>query len=328
MFKKSDIESKLKFALGGTFNILAMGYVFNYIFESQKRKGNKIIEPILLEENKEKSVTTASNAPATENSHSHIFRNMFNAMLAGSSVAYTTFPLEARKKWKQSGQVEKFHWFRGANVFAANIVPTTTIHFLTDRFLKEFLPINATITQNIAASILCGITGATTATFVENTIMRQQVMKNGPIGAIKDMLNINFYRPWKTFSYIAARDGIFTFSMFWAMPEASKWCKQNAPNYELVTPFAISFLGASLSHPIDTIATRLQMSHLKESGLKNAKALIKEAGYKGLFKGFSYRFGLFTIFSNGLPFINQLVDKAVGNKIFADNNNSPRPGSK
>ena len=71
-------------------------------------------------------------------------------------------------------------------------------------------------------------------------------------------------------------------------------------------------MGAILSHPIDTIATRIQMTHKKESAIEIAKSLIKNDGYKGLYKGFSYRFALFTIFSNVLPVVNKWYDEKIG----------------
>lgn len=255
----------------------------------------------------------------TSSIYNKIARNLVSSIAAGATVAYSTFPLEGFKKYLQSKQTDQFHWYRGSTVFAANIIPTTTIQFLTNGIMNELMPPNPSVWQNMSASIFCGIAGAITATFVENTIVRQQILKSGPLFAISDMLKIGLLRPWKSFPHIATRDGIFTFSMLWAMPESVKYIDAHyEKEYEIPTRITISVIGAALSHPADTIATNLQAAHEKKSTLEIAHRIYKESGTKGFYRGFLYRFGLFGIFSSGLPKVKELVDEYAVNKIFSN----------
>jgi hypothetical protein len=64
-------------------------------------------------------------------------RDFISSTLAGTAIAFTFFPFEAYKKYRQSGQKDKFYPYRGSLIFATNIVPTTAIQLTTDGYLRS-----------------------------------------------------------------------------------------------------------------------------------------------------------------------------------------------
>lgn len=162
--------------------------------------------------------------------------------------------------------------------------------------------------------MVAGLTGAATGTVVENTITKQQMLKSGPIAAVKDMYQEGGLRRfWKTYSHIGTRDGIFAFFMFTVVPEAEKHMDQKnyTDNQKLLSGFLLCIAGAALSHPSDIIATRIQESHGKVSTREMVKTMYNESGYKGFFKGLTSRSGLFFVFVHGLPEMRKLIDHKI-----------------
>ncbi len=266
---------------------------------------------------REKKSEIAAPQPVTSSTFL-ILRNVASSIVAGTAISYTTFPLEGYKKYLQSKQGTKFFPFRGANVFAANIVPTNTVQWLTNQGLKQVMPQSHSLALGWLASFTCGVTGAITATFVENTIIRQQVLKTGPIHAIKDMLAVSPLRPWKSYLGISARDGIFTLCMMNVAPNAVRFAQEKfglSPFVQGAAFCTATFIGAATSHPVDTIATNLQKSHEKKSYATVAREIYQEDGIKGFYRGFMFRLGLFTAFAAGLPYVKGLAEQAIDSVI-------------
>ena len=233
------------------------------------------------------------------------FRNFFAGSMAGLFIAYTTFPLEAMKKLRQVGIKRAEYgvpFYRGSAVFAGNIIPTTALQFGINNLLSPWAGNDAPKYQQFAVAMASGIGGAVTATFVENTIIRQQVMRCGPIAAIQDMAAQSYLRPWKSFPLIAGRDAIFTAWMFIVAPTVRTHVDATyGSSYILPASIAIGVLGATLSHPFDTMATRLQKTHARLTYGAVCRNLITEFGKMGLLRGLPFRMLLFIIFSNVLP---------------------------
>jgi hypothetical protein len=256
----------------------------------------------------------------SRNDIQEIPENFFANVLAGTTIAFTCFPLEGLKKWWQSKQDghtlsswKNYRLLRGSTVFAINIIPTTVVQLTTKSSLKYYLREESSLIEKIFGSALCGISGAICATFVENVIIRQQILKSGPMHALVEMLNISIFRPWKSFRLIATRDGIFTVSMFCILPELEKKIKKLFPdNYltVILARFAIGFLGTVLSHPWDTLATRMQMTHERMSlkmaykdALTNLTVNNKKRPLMCLYTGFIFRLALFNIFQVAIPYV-------------------------
>lgn len=245
-----------------------------------------------------------------------LIKDTFSSIVAGMTVSYTTFPLEGLKKHLASGiSHQDFKLWRGSLVFALNIVPTTTIQLMTDRFLKRFVNENSSTPLRLLQSAYCGFQGAFFATFVENCIARQQVLKSGLSFAIKDMFQQGYLRPWKSFPLIATRDSIFTLFMLLINPEVKQYCAAVYPGNTYASylmTFMVGFIGAFLSHPFDTMGTRMQRTHEFMSFRSAANdVMINLGGYKGFYKGFLCRVCLFTAFSNTIPYVKEWVDERL-----------------
>ena len=271
------------------------------------------------------------------NSYSKIARDLPSIITAGTTVAYTTFPAESIKKYLQSGysikeflqsiRTGEFKLYRGSAVFAANVIPTTGIQFITKTILDNYMPAEATFIQKVCASAFSGVAGAINATFVENSIIRQQVLKSGIFFALQDMYQQGgIFRPWKSYNYIATRDGIFTMTMFCILPEVKKYMQRYDNVYaEKVANFGVCMMCAVLSHPVDTIATNLQKTHENTSGWQIAKNIAKESGVKGFYKGFICRAILVTAFANVIPEVKKIVDQKFENLMTEDNHKISTP---
>ena len=229
---------------------------------------------------------------------------------AGVAIAYSTFPAEALKKRWETNQTTHFKYYRGSLLFAANIVPTTAIQWTTDGVVRQYLPENAHWLQQLAASAFCGVTGAITATPVENSVVRQQVLEVGAVPVIKDMLQQGMLRPWKTYPLIATRDGIFTMFMMSILPALDAYTKTN--NYSEWSQWGAnamgSSVGAALSHPFDAVASNIQMTHQRIRAADMAKMMYSRGGVAEFYKGIFPRLFLFFAFSNGIPQFKKAAD--------------------
>lgn len=249
----------------------------------------------------------ASNKPKT---HS-VFEDFTSGAVAGVGIAYTTFPAEALKKRFQTGiEHHGFRYYRGSLLFATNIVPTTAIQLGTDKMLASYiLHKDAGIAEQLAASAFCGVTGAITATPVENTVIRQQAMKTGAVGVMHDLYAQGVMRFWKTYHLIAIRDSIFTLFMLSFLPAINQFSKENIDErYHLAVNFAGSSVGAALSHPFDTVATNIQKTHEKISTQAMARHIYQTQGVRGFYNGLGCRLFLFFAFANGIPQFKQAAD--------------------
>jgi hypothetical protein len=275
--------------------------------------------------NEDKNINTVQNTNSQNSTNgivkflkNDVTRDFLSNTAASTILAYTFFPFEGYKKHRQAERLEKFHPFRGSHVFAANFVPTSVIQLTTNKLIQKYYTGTPSTFFNFTSSIACGVAGATVATFVENCIARQQEMKSTLPVALKDMFKQSLLRPWKSFPLIAARDGIFTACMFWADGAAStlakKYTSDSMSSNEklgiwLSAKFAISSLGAALSHPFDTVATNMQRTHQKISSLETAKQIMQKSGVKGFYLGYPYRLVMFCSFSNLLPLLkNEVTD--------------------
>lgn len=257
--------------------------------------------------------------------------NLITGSIAGTTIAYSTFPAEALKKFEQTGQAKPmtanrlymriiqrydgFKPYRGSLLFAVNIVPTTALQWVTNGIVQQYMPKDAKFHHTLAASAFCGIMGALTATAVENSIIRQQKLKIGARAVINDMLSQGVLRPWKTYNLIAVRDSIFTMWMMAVIPTLNEYInKNNLQVYSLPTNMFISSIGAALSHPFDTIASYKQQNHLQRSSWDVVKELYSKGGLMRFYSGFSYRLFLFFSFTNMIPMFKQTAEHYIYGK--------------
>lgn len=121
-------------AVIGSISIAAISSLKKYNKELQE-KGDKLKRKLKAEDGSVKETSTDKKFD--------LLNNLTTSIGAGTAIAYTTFPLEGYKKYLERNNKapdEKFHPYRGSGIFALNIVPTTTIQFLTNSFLNTLLP--------------------------------------------------------------------------------------------------------------------------------------------------------------------------------------------
>lgn len=240
---------------------------------------------------------------------SRVGRDLMSSTVAGIFTAYGSFPAESYKKYIQSSQTGRFHPYRGSTIFAVNIIPTTAIQLTTDGYLHTFMQKDAPHSHKIAASFYCGVQGAILATVVENCILHQQLHKLGPTSTMLKMIKHSPLRPWKSFSMIAMRDGIFTSYMLWAGKETEEYAKRIMPaSYTPIAKFAVSILGTAISQPFDVIGTHMQKTDNKISIIDATKQVMQANNYKNIFAGFIPRLFMFYTFGTFVPFIKEHVD--------------------
>jgi hypothetical protein len=171
---------------------------------------------------------------------------------------------------------------------------------------------DATHFQKMMASTYCGVQGALFATVVENCILQQQLYKTTPTVALKKMFEVGLTRPWKSYSMIASRDGIFTAYMLWAGKHADEHAKNNfnTAGYFL-SSLAVGVLGTALSQPFDMVGTRMQQTDNKISIVDAAKDVYKKGGVRGLYTGFVPRLVMFYTFGNVIPWLKNQIDEKV-----------------
>lgn len=251
-------------------------------------------------------------------------RTVVSNLVAGLVVSALFFPLESAKKIFQqgkrfdlsykdmfselriSGHIQGYVPYRGLPVFALNIVPTTFIQLTVEKELQKYIPNDSSNTMLILRALTSGSIGAVTATIVENTITRQQVMQGKFIPTLRDMWNISPSRVFKTYPLIAIRDSIFTLNLFFLHPKVERYLKDKYSDRFLSSSYfsaiPLSVLGATLSHPFDTLATNLQKTHEKSDYQKILKELLNsQLGFRSLFRGLFARIPLFYGFIVAIP---------------------------
>ena len=247
-------------------------------------------------------------------------RDIASGFAAGTFISNASFPLEGVKKLAQAGIDRRAHQvplYRGSAIFAANIIPTTTIQFTMHSALKKIIKEESPVYQKFISDLSCGAAGALVGTVVENTIIRQQQMSCGPKHAILDMFKYGLSRPWKSYGLIAMRDSIFTAWMF-CINDRIKQAAQDRYGDHALLPAAIlsGTMGALLSHPFDTMATRMQRVHHPMSYRMAFNDVLNHlGGTRGFYKGVQFRMALFILFSNINPIVKGGADASFRNGV-------------
>jgi hypothetical protein len=106
---------------------------------------------------------------------------------------------------------------------------------------------------------------------------------------------------WRSFPLIAGRDAIFTAFMFGAQPMVQPLAAAWGEHGDIALNLPLAVVGAALSHPLDTVATQLQMAHERRAAADVARALVRGGGVRALYKGLHFRIGLFFGFMTAIP---------------------------
>lgn len=219
----------------------------------------------------------------------------------------------------QHGSKSRVFLAHGVCVFVLNVAPTTTLQLTAETHIRQrttFLDEQSGYWKRIPAGIACGMAGAGTATIMENLVTQQQ-MPNGAhrahgvatrslMSTMGDMYRSGGMRRfWRSMPLIATRDSIFTSFMFVVNPDVKRRAAQHSWFVQYLASFALCAVGATVSHPFDTVATVMQMSPEKKSARAALSELVKEGGGgpMKLWKGLPFRVFLFFSFANGIPWL-------------------------
>lgn len=279
--------------------------------------------------------------PKTGNDNYDLGKTIASNLMAGLAVSTLFFPLESLKKVLQqgekfnlsynqiyrqlraTGQVAGYVPYRGLPVFALNIIPTTFIQLTVEKALEEYIPSDSSNAMLVLRALTSGAIGAVTATIVENTITRQQVLKTDFIPTLKEMWKVSPARMFKTYPLIAIRDAIFTLNLFFVHPKIEKYLKENQSDSVLSTRYIsaipLAIFGAVFSHPFDTLATNLQKTHEKSNYLKALNQLVKnDLGFRSLYRGLQARIPLFYGFIVVIPGVRNRCEAFIDRNFGTD----------
>lgn len=246
----------------------------------------------------------ASNANQSEKQVNY-GHSLIAAGISGFVGAYASFIFEGTKKRLQSNQplpslfkLGAAGWmkelFRGSSSFAGSLVPTSMLQQMTSHFFAS-QNLSTTTAGKIAETAFSGALGGFASTLVENTILRQQMNKSGPLAAISSLLKEGKTRPFRGLPLIMTREAIFTLCYLKGAKDAGDYAVTHfGAAYVLPAQLAIGTVGSLASHPFDTTATTMQR-YGYTSPKQAAAHLWKENGTRAFMKGALARVGLFNV---------------------------------
>lgn len=274
-------------------------------------------------------VTSTTNGQNSQ--HSFISQLVCNAG-GGSMGGYLCFPFESVKKRMQRGVLSPQDFYnlangrvynvlkpaelyRGSTPFAtAVLVASVTQMTFNDLFKRlSFYDPNSNL-HNATMAISSGILGAIVgSTPVENTILVQQVKSLSPVKAIKHMLNQGIARPWVGVRELMCREAGFAAVMLYAGPTANRIIYDKTQNKiaAFAAETAAGAIGAILTHPFDTLATRRQKYDGNVPLLKEACNMYAKEGWKVFFRGSVARVGLFVGCAVTIPRIANIISNTL-----------------
>lgn len=259
-----------------------------------------------------------NNNKDNQNHSSEFLLNSVSGLVSGTMAALITFPSEAMKKKKQSNQgpigFRPFALvtygnsvrvlYTGCCAFAASVGPTTLVQTSTHAILNSLKESTGIKINPIFQTIISGASGSICSSFVENTILTQQLLQkqklpHGPMDAIRFNSSKNIFSLWCGFSLLAVRESIFGALALGTADQFASTVSNYYQNSTLYFPskLAIGVIGALLSHPFDTLATIKQKENFVNSK-KPFRIAVRdfyiEHRFKGFYKGGFYRIFLFT----------------------------------
>lgn len=237
-------------------------------------------------------------------------------LLSGTLAAVVMYPTEALKKLSQTNtkkdlgfKIKKLRtWlpagkklYTGGLGFAASVGPATLLQRNTYTMLSSNPAFND---HKMLTAFISGSVGAICSTVVENTILTQQILlrKNNSANlsaAFKQLYSYGLLKIWTGFTPLVVREGIFGGLALSQSDQFAEYCQQswNHPYASTLGKLSIGLMGALITHPFDTVATRKQ--HNMHAGIQEPiheifKKVYTNEGIKGFYRGGGWRVGLFT----------------------------------
>lgn len=253
--------------------------------------------------------------------------------LSGTLAGYVCYPYEGWKKSKQSGLPLPRFWelkavYRGANAFALPLAPVSIVQVSVNTSLRNSLPKDADEGLKICVDVLSGSMGALVSAPVEHIVLTQRKFNIGPIQAIKKLAGNGYTYPWTGLKPLMVREAGFGFTMLTGAEKAGTWLSESYhslfPGIDLkpVGMIGTGIVGAAVTHPFDTIATRKQLSNNRISMSQAATEVYKKHGLSGFFLGYRHRAFLFTGCALIMNAVNKEFDKRMESRKANLNNHA------
>lgn len=209
------------------------------------------------------------------------FKNRF--LIGAAAGAATTTVLEplvyVKNRLQQSKPLHLGQLYRGLPVNAAGFIPTMAIQSSVFSEVESALNQTSLTTpyKKTIASLAAGSASAVPCCPRELLIIQQQNKGGSFYSVYKNLMHE--YGPavtWKAGSLVAARNSSFSGCFFILTPELS-------PALGACAPFLAGALSATVTHPLDTVKTRMQAEPHKNM-LQVIKEIYSEVHHKAYFK--------------------------------------------
>ena len=246
------------------------------------------------------------------------WQNCVLGMAAGAASKSINYPLLVCKNNIQQGVKTSFYpplLYRGLPMAMVNMGGTTMVQFGSTGMFQKFLHKNVTHDEmkvRLGGAFLGGLASGVPCSVWELVMVQQQRFGGSLVGVpLKIAQEYGARGIFRGLTMTLGRESLFTLAMLGITPTIqSKLSQPNNPIVQMLgfqdglesnSALAIgallgSFFAAGLSHPMDTIKTCQQgdLAGEKFGSVNETFAVVKAeaGGFRGLFKGLSYRIGL------------------------------------
>lgn len=185
-------------------------------------------------------------------------------------------------------------WYRGSSAQLLNMVPTTMIQVGSEEQLKSLFPGDGLIAKT-ARAFSGGVISAPTAAATNAVILRMQKDQIGLADALKSIYKAGGARSlFRGTTPTAGREAVYAWGYLVGYPELTSVCRDFLGDEILARACAGILAGSAIaivSHPFDTVATRMQNRYDQHtvSIAKEARRLYQAEGLQGFFRGLTPR---------------------------------------
>lgn len=284
-----EIARKIMHRLISFKTIIVCSVVFFFLASAMEEEKN---ESLSFMEN----VAIGSAAGATE------------VVLSGQPLTFVKNTLQQKQKPTESLQKKSIRfvlkhlaqqapsqYYRGIEVNAVCMVPTTAIQIGLSEKLKDVIP-GQEVSTSLVRNGTAGAFAALVCTPSELVIVNQQNWNANARETMRRLYKTNGLKAcFRGYTAKAFRDGNFCAGFLTAYPAIKRYVQEKTESSTLATILSTACVGpvtAATSHPFDTISTRMQADASKENiqGFSSAaKMIYKEGGLKVFFSGFTPR---------------------------------------
>jgi hypothetical protein len=181
-------------------------------------------------------------------------------------------------------------WFRGFGVNSFAMVPTTAIQVVTEKVLQSAFP-GDDMLSSMARSTVAGVASAVGASTPAEMLILHKQNDGTSFGDVARKLAADkgVRGLWRGGLAKAYRDAGFTVGFLTLYPEVERqarvWGVGDAA-LPLVAAVGAGLPTAVLTHPCDTVSTRMQMNPASSTGLiDSVKEIYQEGGTSAFFRG-------------------------------------------